>query len=363
MELKSLQDWTLEKQLKSVPGVVDVSSFGGMTREYQVRVDPDKLIAYGVSISQLEQQLSANNINAGGSFIEQGQQQVNVREVGLVSSVRDIEQVILKTPERHAGSSEGCRARLPRAQDPSRADGYAIHKVDGKIVDEDDIIGGIVLLLKGADEDPTLDGIHEKIKELNQQILPKGVKIVPYLDRSDLVHYTTHTVMHNLSEGIFLVVIILFLFLGNVRGAIIVSLTMPFALLFAAICLDLRHVPANLLSLGALDFGMFVDGTMVMIENILRHLGHHAANGHSPREKIRIASHEVQRPVFYARGIVITAYLLSSPCRPWRVGFSSLWRGRSRLLCWLITIFNARSPRAGKLRLQQGRKRMAQPFR
>src|ERR1035437_6918418 len=286
MELKSLEDWALEKQFKSVPGVVDVSSFGGMTREYQVRVDPEKLIAFGLSISQLEQQLSANNINAGGSFIEQGQQQVNVREVGLISSVRDIEQVVLKsqngTPVRVkdvAVVSQGPKIRLGQM-------GYAIHKVDGKIVDEDDIIGGIVLLLKGADEDPTLDGIHEKIKELNQQILPKGVKIVPYLDRSDLVHYTTHTVLHNLSEGIFLVVIILFLFLGNVRGAIIVSLTMPFALLFAAICLDLRHVPANLLSLGALDFGMFVDGTVVMVGNILRHLSHHEANnGHRSEER------------------------------------------------------------------------------
>ena len=250
-----------------------------------------------------------NNINAGGSFIEQGQQQVNVREVGLITSVRDIEQVVLKsqngTPVRVkdvAIVSQGPKIRLGQM-------GYAIHKVDGKIVDEDDIIGGIVLLLKGADEDPTLDGIHEKIKELNQQILPKGVKIVPYLDRSDLVHYTTHTVLHNLSEGIFLVVIILFLFLGNVRGALIVSLTMPFALLFAAICLDLRHVPANLLSLGALDFGMFVDGTVVMVENILRHLGHHAANRPLAPREIRIAAHEVQRPVFYAIGIIITAYL------------------------------------------------------
>jgi cobalt-zinc-cadmium resistance protein CzcA len=187
--------------------------------------------------------------------------------------------------------------------------GYAIHKVDGKIVDEDDIIGGIVLLLKGADEDPTLEAIHAKIKELNEQILPKGVKVVPYLDRSDLVHFTTHTVLENLSIGILLVVIILFLFLGNVRGALIVSLTMPFSLLFASICLDLRHIPANLLSLGALDFGMLVDATVVMVENILRHLAHHETNGHSPKEKIRSAAHEVQRPVFYARGIIITAYL------------------------------------------------------
>jgi cobalt-zinc-cadmium resistance protein CzcA len=309
MELKSLQDWTLEKQFKSVPGVVDVSSFGGMTREYQVRVDPDKLIAYGLSIAQLEQALAANNINAGGSFIEQGQQQVNVREVGLVANLRDIEQVVLKTqsgtPIRVkdvAVVSQGPKIRLGQM-------GAAIHKLDGKIVDEDDIIGGIVLLLKGADEDPTLDGIHAKIRELNEQILPKGVKVVPYLDRSDLVHYTTHTVLHNLIEGILLVVLILFLFLGNGRGAIIVSLTMPFSLLFAAICLGLMHIPANLLSLGALDFGMLVDASVVMVENILRHLSHHGNNGHSPKEKIRQASHEVQRPVFYARGIIITAYL------------------------------------------------------
>jgi len=309
MELKSLEDWTLEKQFKSVPGVVDVSSFGGMTREYQVRLDPAKLVSYGLSLAQVEQQLSNNNINAGGSFIEQGQQQINVREVGLVGSVHDIEQVVVKSqggaPIRVGDLgvvSQGPKIRLGQM-------GYAIHRMDGKIVDEDDVIGGIVMLQKGADEDPTLAAIHDKIKELNEHILPKGVRVVPYLDRSDLVHYTTHTVLHNLSEGIILVVIILFLFLGNVRGAIIVSLTIPFALLFASICLDLRHIPANLLSLGALDFGMVVDGAVVMVENIVRHLGHKNSDQRSPMEKIRQAAHEVQRPVFYAIGIIITAYL------------------------------------------------------
>ena len=147
------------------------------------------------------------------------------------------------------------------------------------------------------------------MKELNDQILPKGVKVVPFLDRSDLLHYTTHTVLHNLTEGIILVVIILFLFLGNVRGALIVSLTIPFSLLFASICLDLRHIPANLLSLGALDFGMVVDGAVVMVENIVRHLGRRRADSSSPSEQIREAAHEVQRPVFYAIGIIVTAYL------------------------------------------------------
>jgi cobalt-zinc-cadmium resistance protein CzcA len=309
MELKSLEDWTLEKQFKSVPGVVDVSSFGGMTREYQVRLDPAKLVAYSLSLAQIEQQLTNNNINAGGSFIEQGQQQINVREVGLVGSVHDIERVVVKTqggtPVRISDLGEviqGPRIRLGQM-------GFAIHRMDGKIIDEDDTIAGIVLLQKGADEDPTLAAIHEKIKELNERILPKGVKVVPYLDRSDLVHFTTHTVLHNLTEGIILVVIILFLFLGNVRGAIIVSLTIPFALLFASICLDLRHIPANLLSLGALDFGMVVDGAVVMVENIVRHLGRHNSDNRTPREKIQQAAHEVQRPVFYAIGIIITAYL------------------------------------------------------
>src|SRR6204780_3212713 len=227
MELKSIEDWTLEKQFKSVPGVVDVASFGGITREYQVRVDPSKLIAYGLSIGQVEQQLANNNINAGGSFIEQGKQQINVREVGLFRNVQDIEQTVLKTSNGTAlrvkdiaEVVQGPKIRLGQI-------GKAIHRVDGKGIDDGEVSEGIVLLQKGDDGDSTLVGIHEKVKELNDYILPKGVKVVPFLDRSDLLHYTTHTVLHNLTEGIILVVIILFLFLGNVRGAVIVSLTIP----------------------------------------------------------------------------------------------------------------------------------------
>jgi cobalt-zinc-cadmium resistance protein CzcA len=309
MDLKSLEDWTLEKQFKSVPGVVDVSSFGGMTREYQVRVDPEKLVAYGLSIGQVEQQLSNNNTNAGGSFIEQGQQQINVREVGLYRNVKDIEDTVLKT---QAGTAlrvkdiatvrQGPKIRLGQI-------GKSIHREDGKIVDDDDVVEGVVLLQKGDDSQFALEGIHKKVDELNNRILPHGVKIVPFLDRSDLLHYTTHTVLHNLTEGIILVVIVLFLFLGNVRGAVIVALTMPFALLFAAICLNLREIPANLLSLGALDFGMVVDGSVVIVENIVRHLSHGRKEGVTPAQQIREAAHEVQRPVFYARAMIITAYL------------------------------------------------------
>ena len=165
-----------------------------------------------------------------------------------------------------------------------------------------------MLLQKGADSDPVLQGIHEEVKQLNNGILPKGVKIVPFLDRSDLVKFTVTTVERNLTAGMLLVSIVLFLFLGNVRGAIIVALTIPFALLFAAICLDLMHIPANLLSLGALDFGMVVDGSVVMIENMVRHMSL-KDDPRTPGQKIRDASHEVQRPGFFARGIIIASYL------------------------------------------------------
>jgi len=312
MELKSLEDWVVEKNFKSVPNVVDVSSFGGPTREYQVRIDPEKLISYGLSIGQVEQQLTANNANAGGSFIEAGLQQVNVREVGMANNVRDIADTVIKTQNGtalHIGDiatvAQGPKIRLGQF-------GRAIRREDGKIVNNDDVVSGIVLLRKGADSDDVLKGIHAKVDELNNVILPTGVKVVPFIDRSELVEFTTHTVLHNLTEGIILVVIILFLFLGNTRAALIVAVTIPFSLLFASICLSLRHIPANLLSLGALDFGMVVDGAVVMIENIVRHLHEQrAGNGErmSVADQIRTAAHEVQRPVFYAITIIITAYI------------------------------------------------------
>src|ERR1700674_1409731 len=268
MELKSIEDWVVEKNFKAVPNIVEVASFGGPTREYQVRIDPNKLISYGLSLAQVEQQLTNNNINAGGSFIEAGLQQLNLREVGLVKNVRDIENTVITSK---SGTPLRVKDIAVVAQGPKIRLGQfarAIHREDGKIIDNDDVVSGIVLLRKGANADEGLVGLHAKVKELNEHILPPGVKVVPFIDRSDLVHFTTHTVLHNLTEGMILVVIILFLFLGNVRGAIIVALTIPFALLFAATCLNLKSIPANLLSLGALDFGMVVDGTVVVIEKV-----------------------------------------------------------------------------------------------
>src|ERR1700730_121976 len=326
MALRSIEDWTLEKEFKSVPNVVDVSDFGGTVREYQVRIDPNKLVSYGLTIGQVEQQLSNNNINAGGSFVEAGLQQMNVRAIGLFTTAQDIEQTLLTT---RSGTALRVKDIAVVQQGPKIRLGHmarANHLENGKIVDEPDVIQGIVLLRKGADAGPTLDLIHKKVDELNNSILPPGVKVIPMLDRSDLLHYTLDTVEHNLTEGMILVTIILFLFLGNARAAFIVALTIPFSLLFASIWLDLSKIPANLLSLGALDFGMVVDGAVVMVENIMRHISQRP-NGVAPEADtsleqqkitvnvkpvavmIREACHEVQRPVFYAIAIIITAYM------------------------------------------------------
>ncbi len=308
MELKSIEDWVIEKSFKAVPDIVDVASFGGPTREYQVRVDPNKLVAYGLNLAQIEQQLTNNNVNAGGSFIQEGLQQINVNSVGLVDRSQDIAETVIiaknGTPIRMkdiAIISQGPKIRLGQFA-------KAIHHQDGKIIDNDDVVAGIVLLRKGAAADTALQAVHEKVQELNEHILPPGVKVVPFIDRSDLVRFTSHTVLHNLTEGMILVSIVLLLFLGNIRGALIVAITIPFALLFAAICLDLSHIPANLLSLGALDFGVVVEGAIVLIENIVRQLSH-SDGSKSANETISFASHEVQRPVFYAIVITITAFL------------------------------------------------------
>jgi heavy metal efflux system protein len=359
MELKSIADWELGKQYKGVPHIVDVATFGGLTKEYQIRLDPNKLVSYGLGISQIEQQLALNNTNAGGSFIQTGPQQINIQAQGLYRTVQDIENTVVMSLNgasiriRDIGVvDQGPKIRLGQI---SKA--YRDEKT-GNIIDNPDTVEGQVLLQKGDDADPALKGIEAKTAQLNGSdaqpaepgslfhrakpavpavpgLLPKGVKIVPFLDRSDLVHFTTHTVLHNLTEGIILVVIILFIFLGNVRGAFIVACTIPFSLLFAATCLNLAHIPANLLSLGALDFGMVVDGAVVMVENIIRHLNIRQNDStRSPLDKIRDAAREVQRPVFYAIAIIITAYLpiytlqsvegkLFKPMA-WTVGFALL---------------------------------------
>src|SRR5580692_1203180 len=313
MELKTLNDWFVVNQLKAVPNIVDVNPFGGPTREYQVQVDPGKLVSYGLSLAQVETALMANNINAGGGFIERGEQALNVRAVGLMQTTNDIAATVVKvqngTPVRVR--DVGTVVQAPKVRLGQL--GTTIRKEDGTILNNDDVVEGIVLLRKGAVAETALAALHQKVDELNgangkKALLPQGVKLVPHLDRSELMHHTTHTVLRNLTDGVLLVTLILFLFLGNVRSALIVAITIPFSLLFAAILLDLRHIPANLLSLGALDFGMVVDGSVVMVENILRHTSF-GDKKKSFMEIIAVAAHEVQKPVFFARIIIIVSYL------------------------------------------------------
>ena len=310
MNLKTLETWVVEKNLKSVPGVVDINPFGGPTREYQVRLDPEKLVDYGLSLAQVEQQTHQQQC--------QWRRQLHPgRHSSRSTCARWAWSATfrtLRTPLSPPGAARPIRVKDLGVvvQGPMIRLGQfgdTFHNDQGELVDNDDVVSGIAALQKGANAQPTLDGIHEKVKQLNDQILPKGVKIVPFIDRSELLHFTTHTVLHNLTEGMILVAIILFLFLGNVRGAIIVVLTIPFSLLFAATCLDLKHIPANLLSLGALDFGMVVEGAVVMVENIVRHLARRKTTDGRCRRASREAAHEVQRPVFYAIAIIITAYL------------------------------------------------------
>ena len=328
MDQRSIEDWTLYKQFKTVPNVVDVSDFGGTAREYQVRVDPTKLISYGMSIGQLEQQLEINNVNAGGSFVETGLQQMNVRAIGLYRNLQDIENTVVTTKNGTAIRVKdiavvemGPRIRLGHMA-------RATHRPDGVIVDEPDVIQGSVLMLKGAEEEPTLDGIHDKVKELNKRILPEGVKLIPMLDRSDLLHFTLHTVLHNLGEGMILVTIILLLVPGQHSRRLDRRRD-------DTVCPDVRFDLAQFEQdsrqsslLGRIGFrndGGRRGGDGRKHRPAPGSPQHSVAAGaagesdadagritvivKSPAEAIREACHEVQRPVFYAIAIIITAYM------------------------------------------------------
>jgi len=306
-ELKTLEDWTLEREFKSVPGVADVSSFGGTIKQFQVQVDAARLKAYGVTLKNVTDAITAANANAGGNFVERGSEEYVVRGIGLLRDEHDIENVIVTS---HGGTPllvrdvanvhVGFQTRLGRV-------GWRPGS-GGPESDVDDAVMGIILLRRGENPEPVLDGIHKKIRELNNGRLPAGVKILTFIDRTDLVHTTTHTVEKNLIEGMSLVVVVLLLFLGNVRAAVIVSLTIPFGLLFAFSCMNLIRVPANLISLGAIDFGVIVNGSVIMVENIYRKLAERKAD-QSAMDCILEATREVQTEIFFTTLIIILAYL------------------------------------------------------
>ena len=299
-QLKILEDWVLERKYRSLPGVADDSSLGGTTMQYQVQIDPRKLFAYGVTVSQVTQQLGANNANAGGGFYSQGGQFYYVRGLGQVRSLADIGNIVVAT---HNG--------IP----------VYIKDVGAVVIDhaprlgqfgfmrQDDAVEGVILMLTGEQAQVVLQKVEKMTDELNTHELPPDVKIVPYYDRTSLIDETTKTVERNLGRGMFIVLVILGLMLFSIRSALIVAVTIPFALLFSFICLDWRHIPANLLSIGAIDFGMIVDGAVVMVENIFRELAEHRESNRSVGDIIRAASRDVERPIFYAIAVIIAGYL------------------------------------------------------
>ena len=299
-ELKTIEDWVLERHYRSIQGVADDSGFGGTTMQYQVLLDPNKLFAYGISIPQVVQQLSGNNANAGGGFYSQGGQFYYIRGLGLVRDTADIGNIVLST---HNGIPVYVR-------DVAQVQiGHAVRLGQFGYMKQDEAVEGVILMRVGEQAQVILDKVEKMTDELNQRVLPPDVKVVPYYDRHYLIEETTRTVERNLLRGMALVLVILGLLLFSVRTALIVAITIPFALLFSFICLDWRHIPANLLSIGAIDFGIIVDGSVVMVENIFRELAVRHREEYNLLAVIRSAAHDVERPIFYAIAVIIAGYL------------------------------------------------------
>jgi heavy metal efflux system protein len=308
MELKILQDWVLDKQYRSVPGVADLSSLGGETMEYQVLVDPTKLAGAGLSVGDVATALNANNGNAGGGFYAEGGQFYYVRGLGRVSTIEDIGNVVLKV-------NNGTPILVKEVADV--VIGHAPRLGQFGFMNRNDAVEGIVLMRTGEQAQTVLQGVERKTAELNHGILPSDVKVRPFYDRSDLVALTIRTVRDNLFHGILLVIVVLIFFLYDVRSGLIVATAIPLSLLFAFICLDLKHIPANLLSIGAIDFGILVDGAVVMVENIYRQLAQRGEGDVSVHRIIAAAAAEVDRPIVYAVGVIVASflpiYVLSGP--------------------------------------------------
>jgi cobalt-zinc-cadmium resistance protein CzcA len=308
MELKTLEDWTIEPQYKSVPGVADDSGFGGGTMQYQVLLDQAKLASVGLSAAQVETSLAANNANAGGGFYSQGGQFYYVRGVGRMQTLQDIGNVVVAV---HDGTPV-------LVKDVGRVTiGIAPRLGEFGYEKQDDAVEGVILLRTGEKTQDVLKRVEAKTRELNDQILPKDVKVVPFYDRSDLIALTTQTVKDNLLRGMLLVVVVLIFFLYDFRAGLIVAVTIPLALLFAFICLDAQKASANLLSIGAIDFGILVDGAVVMVENIFRLIAERKGTPLDVKAIIRDAAAEVDRPLFYAVAVIVVSflpiYVLSGP--------------------------------------------------
>ncbi len=300
MELKTYEDWVLEREYKQVPGVADDSGFGGTVMQYQVLLDPARLYGYHITVPQVLSQLSINNANTGGGFYSQGGQFYYVRGIGLIRDQADIASVIV-------GNQNGVPVRVRDIGDVTI--GHAPRLGEFGFNKTDDAVEGVILMRRGEQTQNVLKGVEEKTKQINERILPPDIKVRPFYDRSDLVRLTTDTVEANLVRGMILVLIVLIFFLVSFRAALIVAMTIPLALLFAFIFLHARNVPANLLSIGAIDFGIVIDGTLVMVENIFRELGLREGQPYNLNEVILAAAKDVDRPIFYSVAVIIAGYI------------------------------------------------------
>ncbi|AHX15227.1 metal transporter [Dyella jiangningensis] len=308
MDLKTIEDWTVEPQYRAVPGVADDSGFGGGTMQYQVLLDQTKIAAVGLSAVQVEAALSANNANAGGGFYSQGGQFYYVRGAGRMETLEDIGNVVVAV---HNG--------VPvLVKDIGRVViGIAPRLGEFGYEKQDDAVEGVILLRTGEKTQDVLKRVEAKTRQLNDEILPKDVKVVPFYDRTDLIALTTKIVEDNLLRGMLLVVVVLIFFLYDFRAGLIVATTIPLALLFAFICLDVQRASANLLSIGAVDFGILVDAAVVMVENIFRQIADQRGAPFNVKDIIRDAAAEVDRPLFYAVAVIVVSflpiYVLSGP--------------------------------------------------
>jgi heavy metal efflux system protein len=299
-ELKTIEDWVIERAYRSVPGVADDSGFGGTTMQYQVLLDPARIYGYHLTVPQVMNALGANNSNAGGGFYSQGGQFYYVRGIGLVRNTSDIGNIVV-------GSNNGVPIRIKDIGDV--VIGNAPRLGEFGYQKNDDAVEGVILMLRGEQTQNVLKGVEAKTDELNRSVLPPDVKIHPYYDRSELVKLTTDTVETNLVRGMILVLIVLIFFLVSIRAAVIVALTIPLSLLFAFIALHAHDGAANLLSIGAIDFGIIIDGTVVMVENIYRELALREGQSYKLNDVILIAAKDVDRPIFYSVAVILAGYL------------------------------------------------------
>ena len=299
-ELRSIQDWVVARNLKLVPGVADVVSRGGYVKQYQVVPDLNKMKSRGVTMPQVFSAVQRGNMNAGGGYIEQGEQQYTIRGVGLLRSPADIARVVV-------AEKKGVPVLIRDIADVTT--GFQQRQGTVGMNQNDEIVAGTIIMRKGENPSIVLDGVKQKLKELNESILPKGVEIVPYYDRTWLIDTTLKTVFKNLVEGAILVCLVLYLFLGSFRSAFIVAVIIPLALMATFIGLKIRGIPANLLSLGAMDFGIIVDGAVIVVENIFRRVSRQKDFHGSFRELIGEAAFQVGRPTFFSMLIIIIAHI------------------------------------------------------